>query len=453
MKRTKNENNVLSTTFNSLFTIMNKNILVVDDNLTICLMLKSWLIKRDFKVETATDVNIAKQMVKDQPFDIILSDIKMPCIDGFSFLSWVKKFDSDILVIMMTGFADIESAVASMKSGAADFISKPIEPEQLFRKIEEAFQIQRNSQKRNRFCNEFIMPPGEEYSKLLSQLDHFAELKHHLLIIGDRGTGKNSSVKYVHEKGFHICKPLVIVDVDDAFHKLNSRYLQDSADDSVSLLMQRFKEAKGGVLSIRQADQLDINLQDELMNMLTKQNRDDDFTQVILSTEKKGADLQKVLIPKLFHLLEKDCVVLPTLKGEQQVIATFISYFLRFANFTLDKDIESLDPALLEHLIEYDWPGNIQELKNMIMKAALLTDEKQIPARIIPDLFGRKETNNEPRTILASPLHKLRKENYEKEKIMEALALARGNKTMAASILNIDRKTLYNKIKVYNVMT
>ena len=130
---------------------MNRSILVVDDSLTVCLMLKSWLVKRDFNVEIATNVNIAKQMVKDQPFDLILSDIKMPDIDGFSFLSWVKKFDAEILVIMMTGFADIESAVASMKSGAADFISKPIEPEQLFKKIEEAFQNQKNSQKRNMF--------------------------------------------------------------------------------------------------------------------------------------------------------------------------------------------------------------------------------------------------------------------------------------------------------------
>ncbi len=431
---------------------MNRSILVVDDSLTVCLMLKSWLVKRDFNVEIATNVNIAKQMVKDQPFDLILSDIKMPDIDGFSFLSWVKKFDAEILVIMMTGFADIESAVASMKSGAADFISKPIEPEQLFKKIEEAFQIQKNSQKRNMFCNEFIMPPGEEYSKLLIQLEIFAENKAHLLIIGDRGTGKNSIVKYLHEKGFHICKPLVIVDVDDAFHKLNSRYLVDSSHNAASLLMKKFREAKGGMLSIRNADQLDINLQDELLKMLTKQNRDDDFTQVILSTEKKVAELQKILIPKLFHLLEKDCVVLPTLKGEKQVIEAFISYFLRFANFTLDKDIESIDSKLQEHLINYTWPGNIQELKNMIMKAALLTDEKQISSRIIPELFGRKDTKKENRSVSVNPLHKLRKENYEKEKILEALELARGNKTMAASILNIDRKTLYNKMKLYNVM-
>lgn len=99
---------------------MKKNFLVVDDNLTVCLMLKSWLIKKGYNAETATDVHQAKQLVREQPIDMILADIKMPDVDGFTFLSWVKKFDSEILVIMMTGFADIETAVEAMKAGASD---------------------------------------------------------------------------------------------------------------------------------------------------------------------------------------------------------------------------------------------------------------------------------------------------------------------------------------------
>ena len=123
---------------------MNKSVLVIDDNLTICLMLKSWLAKKGFNVEIATNVEQAKQMIKEHPFDLVLSDIRMPESDGFALLSWVKKYDSDMLVIMMTGFADIESAVESMKSGASDYIAKPIEPELLFRKIDEAFAAQEN---------------------------------------------------------------------------------------------------------------------------------------------------------------------------------------------------------------------------------------------------------------------------------------------------------------------
>lgn len=416
-------------------------------------MLKSWLINKGYHIETATDVNAAKQMVKEQPFDLILTDIRMPDADGFTFLSWVRKYDSDILVIMMTGYADIESAVASMKSGAVDYIPKPIEPEQLFLKIDEAFKTQENRKKRNRFCDEYIVPPGEEYATLLNHLDHIAEHNSHLLIIGNRGTGKASTVKYIHDKGFHVCNPLVTFDVVDVPGNKSIHRPSSGSEENDSLLMQRFNEAKGGLLYIRNGDQLDIHFQNELLNMLTKQKKDDDFTQVIVSTEKPKEELQKLLIPKLYHMLEKNCAVLPTLKGQKEVIHSFIAYFLQFANFTLNKEIEGIEPAMLEQLTNYAWPGNIQELKNTMIKAALLTEGSHVTIKIAPELFGKIAAKKENRSGKMNSIQELRKENYEKEKILEALQLAKGNKTMAASILNIDRKTLYNKMKLYNVST
>lgn len=431
---------------------INKNILIIDDNLTVCLMLKSWLVKRGFSVDTATNVTEAKQKVKVQPFDLILSDIRMPDADGFSFLSWVKKYDSGILVIMMTGYADIESAVESMKSGAVDYISKPIEPEQLFNKIEEAFLLQERMMKQNRFSNDFIKLPGEEYKQLYKQLEYTAENNQHRLIIGDRGTGKLSVVKYIYEKGTHLSKPLVIFDSDKSVDIANPYRASSDGIGGKSLLMQEFQEAKGGLFYIREMAHLNINQQDELLNILTKQKKDDNFTQVIMSSDMRKEELQRRLIPKLYHLVGQDSIILPTLKGKKEVITFLATHFLQFANSTLDKQIQAIDPAVQAQLTSYAWPGNIQELKNCIMKAALLTEGNVIPASIAPELFGNGPKNDN-RTLLLNPIEGLRKEYYEKEKIMEALELAKGNKTMAASILNIDRKTLYNKIKLYNVLT
>ncbi|MDY9919000.1 two-component system, NtrC family, response regulator HydG [Porphyromonadaceae bacterium KH3R12] len=430
---------------------INRNILVIDDNLTVCLMLKSWLVKKDFGVETASSVKEAKQKVKEQPFDLILCDIRMPDADGFDFLSWVKKYDSDILVIMMTGYADIESAVESMKSGAVDYISKPIEPEQLFKKIDEAFTLQERVLRQTRFSDDFIKFPSEEYSKLYKELEHTAENNQHRLIIGDPGTGKLSVVKYIYEKGIHLSKPFVILDNDKSADSANSYRTSSNGSDDRSPLMQKFQEAKGGLLYIRQTAYLDINQQNELLDILTRQKKDDDFTQVIMSTEISKDELQRRLIPKLYNLIIQDCIILPTLKGKKEAISFLANHFLQFANTTLDKKIEAIDPAVLVRLTGYAWPGNIQELKNCIIKAALLTEDEIIPASIVPELFGDK-TKNENRTLLLNPIQGLRKEYYEKEKIIEALELAKGNKTMAASILNIDRKTLYNKIKLYNVL-
>jgi len=430
----------------------NRNILVIDDNLTVCLMLKSWLIKKGFSVETAASVEEAKQKVKEQAFDLILSDIRMPGADGFSFLSWVKKYDSDILVIMMTGYADIESAVESMKSGAVDYISKPIEPEQLFKKIDEAFTLQERILKQNRFSDGFIKFPGEEYKELYKQLDQTAENNQHRLIIGDPGTGKLSGVKYIYEKGSHLSKSFVIFDNDKSTDTANPYRVSSDGNDEKSPLMRKFHEAKGGLLYIREIAYLDINQQDELLNILTRQRKDDDFIQVIMSSDVGKDELQKRLIPKLYNLVIQDCIILPTLKGKKEVITFLAQHFLQFANAILDKQIETIDPAVQVRLTGYAWPENIQELKNCMIKATLLTEGKVIPESITPELFGDK-MKDDNRALLLNPIQGLRKEYYEKEKIMEALELAKGNKTMAASILNIDRKTLYNKIKLYNVLT
>ena len=424
---------------------MKKNILIVDDNLTICLMLKSWLVKNNYNVETTSSAQEAKQMVKDFPFDLILSDIRMPDVDGISLLNWTKKYDSDIQVIMMTGYAEIESVVESMKSGATDYISKPIDPEILFSKIEEAFQVQENIKKNNQFPNDFLIPPGNEYKQLHERLHLIAENNDHLLIIGDRGTGKHSSVKLIFEKGVHKSQPLVILDASDLVST------QSDNNEYESVLVEKIKVAKGGLFYIRDIDKLNIFLQNELLTVLTKQSRDDNFTQVILSSQQSLEELQNILIPKLYNVLQKNVVILPPLKGKSEQILSFSQHFLDFANFALNKQLKGIDSEMQKEFISYNWPGNIQELKNTIIKAALLTKGDVITIEIAEELFGdvkyeREETN----TI---NINSLRKENYEKEKIYQALTLAKGNKTMAASILNIDRKTLYNKIKLYSVTT
>ncbi|MDD4778586.1 MAG: response regulator [Fermentimonas sp.] len=427
---------------------MDKTILVVDDNLTICLMLKSWLVKKGFNVDTASHTVEAKELVRESPYDMIISDIKMPETDGFAFLKWVKKYDPEILVIMMTGFADIESAVEAMKAGAVDYISKPIDPEKLFGKIDEAFKLQEITVRNNPFANDFITPPGKEYKQLFRQLNDIAENNRHLLISGDRGTGKSSAVKYIYEKGIHGAKPLVRLDANDISG--NDNVISQNGEGRL-MMLKMFEKANGGILYVREIDQLNRFLQDDLLKIIKRQNKDEDFTQVIFSSEKNLENLQNILIPKLYNLIKEDCVVLPSLKGREQQIIFFATYFLRFANFTLNKDIESIDPVIQKHLIEHDWPGNIQELKNLIIKAAILTERNNISAEISDELFGNNKVNYESQQVNKSSIQSLRKENYEKEKISQALELAKGNKTLAASILNIDRKTLYNKIKLYSV--
>lgn len=406
-------------------------------------MLKSWLVKNNYIVETSSSAKDAKQMVKDNPFDMILCDIRMPDMDGITFLNWVKKYDSDILVIMMTGYIEIEYVVEAMKLGANDYISKPIDPDVLFSKIEEAFKIQDKLKSKNLFPNNFLLPPGRKYKQIYDQLCLVAENKVHVLIIGEIGTGKYSSVRFVYEKGIDPSKPLVIVDAAELIKSENETRKVDS------LLMEKFLEANGGLLYISDIDRLNNIVQSELLNIFTKQNRDENFTQIILSSKISLDQLENILIPKLYSILQKNVVLLPALKGRSEQIISFAYHFLNFANFAFNKNIQGLDSEIQDLFSSYDWPGNIQELKNTILKAAMITEGDVISIDIADELFGTNKL--EPGEKSRFNINSLKKENYEKEKIYQALVLAKGNKTMAASILNIDRKTLYNKIKLYNV--
>lgn len=425
-----------------------KRILILDDNLTVCLMLKSWLVKKNYELDTATNVQEAKEKVKEKPFDLILSDIRMPDADGFSFLSWVKKFDSDILVIMMTGFADIESVVEAMKSGAIDYIAKPIEPENLFKKIDDAFTVQSNQIKIKKIANTFSMPSIGKYKALLQPIDDLVMNHLHLLVIGETGTGKQSLAKYIFERKSDPFKPFIMLDCNEFV--LNKKMSPDGLPEND--INHIFQSAKGGILFLKNIHCLNLNEQDELLNNILAQKKDRHFTQCIVSTQNTLPELKKILLPKFCKIFDK-IIELPKLKGDKETILFFSKNFIDFANIEMDKNIQQIDEEVLNRFYEYNWPGNIQELKNTILKAVLLTDGDTISTQILPLLFRKNIAMNNatPTNNGENDIQAFKKENYEKEKIKEALEIAKGNKTMASSLLNIDRKTLYNKIKLYHI--
>lgn len=428
-----------------------KRILILDDNLTVCLMLKSWLLKKEYKVDTATNVDEAIEKVKNKPFDLILSDIRMPGADGFSFLSWVKKFDSDILVIMMTGFSDVETAVESLKSGAVDYISKPIEPETLFSKIEEAFKSHQNQKDMRKIAGDFLLPPLEKYKKFSELIHDVSVSGSHLLIVGDKGTGKMSLAKQIFEKKGNPTKPFIVLDCADMV--LKKRLI--SGVEDVPGIDEHFDMAKGGVLFVKNVESLNSKSQDQLLQHILKQNKDEHFRQCFLSSDSTLKDLKKVLMPKLFNLFDK-VIEFPRLSDDKDVILYFANHFIQFANNETNKNIKKIDKKVVDSFLSYSWPGNIQELKNTIFKAVLLSEGNEIKPDVIPFLFQKSLPNislgNNPIVEDESgDVAGLRKENYEKDKIIEALEIAKGNKTVASSILNIDRKTLYNKIKLYKI--
>ncbi|HAC73723.1 MAG TPA: hypothetical protein DCF46_09005, partial [Porphyromonadaceae bacterium] len=256
-----------------------KRILILDDNLTICLMLKSWLVKQHYQADTAISVQEAQQKVKNEAYDLILSDIRMPEADGFSFLSWIKKFDSDILVIMMTGYADIETAVESMKLGAVDYIAKPIEAEVLYKKIDDALKYQENQKITEQFRDPLIRPGGEIYTRVFDKLSEVVHDDSHLLVIGDKGTGKTSVAHYIYSRSRIDSGPFVTFDLDSQVLNRNGE-----RRDYEELFLQALDKAKGGLLLVKNLQKTGINFQTLLLKALSSQKKDDNFVQIIITT-------------------------------------------------------------------------------------------------------------------------------------------------------------------------
>ncbi len=425
-----------------------KNILVVDDNLTICLMLKSWLVKHGYSVETASNVADAIEKVKIEAFDLILSDIRMPDADGFDLLSWMQKYDSSVQVIMMTSFVDIESAVESIKQGAADYIAKPIDAEVLFQKIDEAFQKSERLKRTKDIQQLFIKPKGLDIEKNYNKMIEVISSDSHLLIIGEDGTGKNTAARFIYIKGVKDRGAYVEMDLHD--EGVDGERVIDS-----KLFDTYFEKAKGGMLHIKGLKKAGIQFQTSLISALTKQNKDENFTKIIISTTYDVEKVRSSYIPKLSELLLQSYMELSPIRGDKDTIVSYSESFLEMANRELDKNIKEILPEVYDFLFEQKWDGNIQELKNCIFKMVLLSEKDIIDGDIIPYI------SNNSKLLISNVvvekgdsmggLDSFKKENFERKKITEALGIAKGNKTLAATMLNIDRKTLYNKIRLYGI--
>lgn len=424
-----------------------KKILVVDDNITICLMLRSWLLKHNYEVDTANSVSEAIEKIRREAFDLILSDIIMPEDDGFSLLTWVQKYDSDILVMMMTSYADIETAVESIKQGAVDYIAKPIDADVLFQKINDAFRKSEIAKQTKGLQQYIINTKFVGNDEIHNQLVEVIRNNNHLLILGQAGTGKSTAAKFIYLKS--VQERGVYVEFDLNF--IAEDRVKTGLDDE-GLFAYYFEKAKGGLLHIKNFKKIDLKFQTSLIRSLTRQSKNDDFTQIVITSRYSKEKIKDEFIPKLYEKLLDSYIELPSIGGCEDDILSYSKFFLEMANKELDKNITKIDSEVYSILFDQKWEGNIQELKNIIFKMVLLSDKEVISKNMIPYILNKNNLIIEDNTSISNkPLDSFKKENFERKKIAEALDIAKGNKTLAATLLNIDRKTLYNKIRLYEI--
>lgn len=445
---------------------MSYKILVVDDDTAFCLMLKTFLQKKGYEVENAFNAGEAEKVLKEQAFDIILTDIRLPDSDGLDILKSVKANSATTQVILMTGYTDIKTAVNAMKLGAFDYVGKPINPDEILFTIQQALK-KRTAKENVPTVTETKAAPSETLPFVKGVSAGSAQLQEHIklvaptnmsvLIIGDSGTGKEYIAQSIHAQSKRAAKPYVPVDCGAIPKELASSeffgHIKGSFTGAVTDKTGHFEAANGGTLFLDEVGNLSYEVQVQLLRALqerkikpvgSSQEIEVDI-RVIAATNEDLAEAVKRgdFREDLYHRLNEFCIRVPRLSERKQDIMVFANHFLAQANNDLEKEIEGFDQDVIDLFRSYDWPGNLREMKNIIKRSVLLEKSNIIHIDVLPP-----EMSEAPQST--GSLSGYSKAD-EEQAIKTALEKANYNKSKAAKLLDIDRKTLYNKLKLYNI--
>ena len=459
-------------------------ILIADDDHDICLLLSRFLTKNGYEVVQAHTGRSALNQIQENKFDLILCDFRLGDLDGLEMLAGFNEFAPEVPVIIITGYSDIKTAVNVIKAGAFDYITKPLIPDEILMTIRRALAVEKKSPKdeksshggkasvKNNGEEEYIIGESKEAKELYRQIDLVAPTNYSVIIYGESGSGKEAVARSIHTKSPRKNKPFVALDCGAISRELAGSELfgheKGSFTGALSQKVGHFEMANGGTLFLDEVANLPFEVQTSLLRVVqerkvkrigSNKEIDLDVRIVIASNENLAEAYKKGLFREdLYHRFNEFSIHVPPLRERKKDILIFADYFLRQADKELKKNITGFDPEVVDCFMNYNWPGNIREMKNVIKRAALLSDGEIIYAKTLP-----VEISNYTKFILhnGAPVidrnhaksHNLKEVALEAEyeTILKVLKEVNFNKSKAAKILNVDRKTLYNKMKAYKL--
>jgi len=455
-----------------------RKLLIVEDDIAFCKMLETFLKKKGFEVFTAFSGSEAIKKLGEHPLDLIITDVRLPDQDGLAILQKAKTDLENTPVILMTGYAEVNMAVTAMKEGAFDYISKPVRPDELLALINKALDERKDSSKvvpsenienkeepsrapkpKKSKGTGYVKGVSDTSGKLNQYIDLVAPTNMSVLIIGDSGTGKEYVAKNIHDKSKRKLQPFIAVDCGAIPKEIATSeffgHIKGSFTGAVNDKIGHFEAANGGTIFLDEIGNLGYELQVQLLRALQERkikpvgsNKEINVDiRVVAATNEdlEEAVKQGDFREDLYHRLNEFSIQVPRLSDRQEDLMLFANVFLDKANEELEKNITGFDEAAIAAMQSYDWPGNLRELKNIIKRAVLLTVSDEINLEVLPrELILSKDQPNRND-------YGLFKSKNEEEMILNALENSGGNKSKAARLLNIDRKTLYNKLKHYDI--
>jgi DNA-binding NtrC family response regulator len=439
------------------------SILIVDDEDSVRDSLYNWFIEDGYEVECAENAKQALSILETKNMDIILADIKMPGMDGLEMHRRIRSLNKDSIVIIMTAFAAVDTAVQALKDGAYDYITKPFDPDDLSHLIRNASsQISlkdENEALRNKLVSlenvENLIGSSEAMIKVLKEVEQVAQSSSPVIITGESGTGKELIAQAIHSNSKRKFSPLVSVHCGALTESLLESELFGHEKGAFTGAMYnrkgRFEMADGGTIFLDEIATISSKMQIELLRVLETKtfirvggNKEitSDF-RVICATNKNLKQMvdDGLFREDLFYRLNVVNIQIPPLRERTEDIPMLVDHFIKKYCTSMSRNIMSIDKSALKRLEQYDFPGNVRELENMIERAIVVGNDKEIRLKDLP--LDRGMSSSSFKSL----------EDLEKQYILQVLNKYDWNITKSAKVIKVDRVTLYNKIKKYKLQS
>ncbi len=435
------------------------NLLVVDDELIVRDSLDKWFREEGYDVTVAESAQDALTKMAAKRFDLALVDIKMPGTDGVELQRRMREIDPEMIVIIMTGYASVETAIAALKNGAYDYVSKPFDPDDIAHSVHNALSHKRAEQENVRLRETVasVVRPQEIVGQSPAMIRVFEAIQTvgptdaTVLITGESGTGKELCARAIHAASPRHYNPLVVIHCGALAETLLESELFGHEKGAFTGAQYRkkgsFEVAEGGSIFLDEIGDISLKTQTDLLRVLQER----EITRVgsthpipvdfrcIAATNKKLEQLieEGRFRPDLFYRLNVFQIQLPPLRDRRGDIPILVDHFVRKFSASMNKRINRVSPAAMALLDRYQWPGNIRELENAVERAMVVAQEPEIREEDFALRLPLAE--NQSRTL----------EDIERAHILAVLEDCKGNQTLAAEVLDIDRVTLHNKLKKY----
>ena len=436
----------------------------MEDDASFGLMIQTWLKKNGYEAVLASHYEQAKAEIANGDFGLILTDLRLPDGDGIILMTWVReKLKSKVPIIVMTGYAEVQTAVSAMKLGAFDYLKKPINPSVLEEKIAAALastdeEVEAPFIPANK---QWVKGESPSMQRLYKHVELVAPTKFSVLILGESGTGKEYIARMIHDMSQYKDGPFIPVDCGSLSKELAPSelfgHLKGSFTSAIADKKGVFEQAKGGTVFLDEVGNLPYEVQMQLLRALQEQKvrpvgSATDIHVDVRILAATNENLEQAIEEgrfrqDLFHRINEFAIEVPPLRDRLEDFDELTYFFIRQANEELGKNVKGITPDALQRMKEQRWNGNLRELRNVVRRCVLFAEGENIEMDDLPVFSAPNK-----KTVIASDEDDwaLRPE-HEKEQIEAALQKARGNKTVAAKLLQIDRKTLYNKMHLYGI--